>query len=71
MIHNHLEQPKDLQKGIASQSIPRYVECSDAAFGLLVMLGVTNAQLEEYYPLDFNTNGGPLMLPIRENSVAS
>ena len=71
MIHNRLVQPKHLRKGIASQAIPRYVKCSGAAFGLLVMLGVTNAQLKEYYPLDFNTNGGPLMLPKRENSVAS
>ena len=56
-----------LQLGQAAQLVPSWVRTSDAAFGLLLLLGPTHDELHEWYILDFSTNAGPIKAPLRGN----
>ena len=67
MIKNHLIDSKIIQLSFANRTISRYVKCSDTVFELLIILEFTNAQLKEFYSLNFNINEKSLMLFKKEN----
>ena len=48
-------------------TIPRWVRASDAGVGILLSTGLPMKLLHEWWPLDFNTNAGPIRAPQRGN----